>query len=523
MNEPAPNDSHSLKSGWADKLFLLVVMLLLGAFAYGGHRFQWKAPKFSKLWQKDSVREDWCESHHVPESICVECNPKDYPAPKSHGWCALHGVPECPLCHPELASVECGNLQERKQKSQQGLAFLERKANNPICKTHQRRIQFASSEEVDKAGITLEAAWVSPMTEFLSAPGEINYDQTRQAHLSTRANGTVWRVIRHIGDNVKANETLALVDSAEVGKAKSELMQMYALSLLRTQTLGRLRAAGIATPAASLDEAESALRESLIRMNAARQALVNLGLLLENFNLQSTTPEALETKLHFLGIPLEIHQQLDPAKTTRNLLPVISPMDGTIVSREVVAGEVVDTTRILFEVVNNEFKWITLDVRNEEARLLHTGQKVIYSASGATRDVECKIDWISTQADLKTRTIKARANLEDLGGRLRANTFGNAKIILREEPKALCVPRDSVQWDGCCQVVFVRDKNFLNPNAPKLFHVRKVRTGARDDSKVEILAGLLPGELVVHQGSGLLLTELLRGNLGEGCACHSKK
>ena len=523
MNEPAHNNSSSSKSSWVDKLFLVVVMMLLGAFAYGGHHFHWKVPKFSTLWQKDSAKEDWCESHHVPESICVECNPKEYPPSKSHGWCALHGIPECPVCHPDLATVEDPNLQSSREKSLQGLAFSNRKANNPICKTHQRRIQFATMEEVDKAGVTVEPAWVSPMTEYLSAPGEIIYDQTRQAHLSSRANGTVWKVIRHIGDQVKANETLALIDSAEVGKAKSELMQMYALSMLRTQTLGRLRAAGIATSAATLEEAESALRESLIRMNAARQALVNLGLPLENINLQSTTPEALESKLHFLGIPLELHQLMDPTKTTRNLLPVISPMDGTIVSREVVAGEVVDTTRILFEVVNNEYKWITLDVRNEEARFLHNDQKVIYNASGANRDVECKIDWISTQADLKTRTIKARANLEDKGGRLRANTFGAAKIILREEPKALCVPRDAVQWDGCCQVVFVRDKNFLDPKAPKLFHVRKVRTGARDESRVEILAGLLPGELVVHQGSGLLLTELLRGNLGEGCACHSKK
>lgn len=523
MNAPEHDDSTSLKSGWMDKIFLVAVMLLLGAFAYGGHRFQWKVPKFSRLLQSEPSKEDWCESHHVPESICVECNPGVYPAAKPHGWCAVHGVSECPVCHPELASVTYADLPAFREKCLQGMAFLERKANNPICKTHQRRIQFASVEEVDKAGVSIEPAWVSPMTEYLSAPGEIVYDQTRQAHLSSRASGTVWKVIRHLGDRVKANETLALIDSAEVGKAKSELMQMFALSLLRTQTLSRLRAAGIATPAATLEEAESALRESLIRMNAARQALVNLGLPLENFNLQSTTPEALENKLHFLGIPLELHQLMDPTRTTRNLLPVISPMDGTIVSREVVAGEVVDTTRILFEVVNNEYKWITLDVRNEDARFLHTGQKVLYNTSGAVREVECRIDWISTQADLKTRTIKARANLEDKGGQLRANTFGNARIILREEPKALCVPRDAVQWDGCCQVVFVRDKNFLDPKVPKLFHVRKVRTGARDDSKVEILAGLLPGELVVHQGSGLLLTELLRGNLGEGCACHSKK
>jgi hypothetical protein len=28
---------------------------------------------------------------------------------------------------------------------------------------------------------------------------------------------------------------------------------------------------------------------------------------------------------------------------------------------------------------------------------------------------------------------------------------------------------------------------------------------------------------VVKQGSGLLLSELLKGSLGEGCACHGKK
>ncbi|MGL5095738.1 MAG: hypothetical protein ACRDD1_09130, partial [Planctomycetia bacterium] len=57
----------------------------------------------------------------------------------------------------------------------------------------------------------------------------------------------------------------------------------------------------------------------------------------------------------------------------------------------------------------------------------------------------------------------------------------------------------------------------------KVFHVRKVRIGAKDDKNTEIAAGLLPRELVVTKGSGLLLTELLRGSLGEGCACHSKK
>ena len=47
--------------------------------------------------------------------------------------------------------------------------------------------------------------------------------------------------------------------------------------------------------------------------------------------------------------------------------------------------------------------------------------------------------------------------------------------------------------------------------APKVFHPRMVRVGARDGGNVEIIAGLLPNEVVAAKGSGLLLKELLLG------------
>ena len=49
-----------------------------------------------------------------------------------------------------------------------------------------------------------------------------------------------------------------------------------------------------------------------------------------------------------------------------------------------------------------------------------------------------------------------------------------------------------------------------------MFHVRKVRPGARDDTNVEIIAGVLPGEVVATKGSGVLRAELLKNNLGGG-------
>ena len=82
------------------------------------------------------------------------------------------------------------------------------------------------------------------------------------------------------------------------------------------------------------------------------------------------------------------------------------------------------------------------------------------------------------------------------------------------------VPAGSVQSTGDAHFVFVRDKNYLQPDAPKVFHARQVRIGAKDEGYVELLAGVLPGEVVATAGSSVLLSQLLKSNLGAGCGCH---
>jgi multidrug efflux pump subunit AcrA (membrane-fusion protein) len=70
------------------------------------------------------------------------------------------------------------------------------------------------------------------------------------------------------------------------------------------------------------------------------------------------------------------------------------------------------------------------------------------------------VSWISTSVDEKTRTLKVRANLTNPKGRLRASTFGQGRIILREEKRAIVVPNEAVHWEGDCHVAFVRDKHY---------------------------------------------------------------
>src|SRR5262249_4601729 len=136
-------------------------------------------------------------------------------------------------------------------------------------------------------------------------------------------------------------------------------------------------------------------------------------------------------------------------------------------------------------------------------------------------EIEGSLAWISTEADDQTRTVRVRVNLPNNDGHLRANTFGTGRIVLREEPRANVVPSEAVHWDGDCYVVFVRDKDFLKEGALKFFHVRKVRPGVKDGETAEIIAGLLPGEVIASKNSVVLMGQLLKATLGlgEGCGC----
>jgi cobalt-zinc-cadmium efflux system membrane fusion protein len=210
--------------------------------------------------------------------------------------------------------------------------------------------------------------------------------------------------------------------------------------------------------------------------------------------------------------------------TTSNLLAVRSPLDGVVVQCEAVPGEVIqsDSPKMLFTVTDLRRMWLMLDARQDEASLLSIGQKVLFKSSdskGTANDATGTISWISTEVDDKTRTVKIRVDLPNTDGRLRANTFGTGRIVLREEPKAIVVPTEAVHTDGDCAIVFVRDKNFFQENSPKFFHVREVRLGAREGSNTEIIAGLLPGEVLASRNSMVLEAQLLKNNLGEGCAC----
>lgn len=205
--------------------------------------------------------------------------------------------------------------------------------------------------------------------------------------------------------------------------------------------------------------------------------------------------------LRFIGLTKDYVKSLDPENTSSNLLPIVAPFDGVVVERSVVVGEVVDATKVLFQVADLTRVWVLADIRTDDADQIAVGQGLTFTADGHSGEtLTGKDSWTSTTVDLKTRTLRVRAVVENPKLHWRAHTFGTARIELRNEQQpVVAVPADAIQCDGDCRYVFVRVDDTT-------FEFRAVRLGVRGESGtrkqpwVEVASGVKEGEVIATTG-----------------------
>jgi len=368
---------------------------------------------------------------------------------------------------------------------------------------------------VRKAGIRAEPVQLKELDEYVSANGVVAYDETHLAQLSARVPGTAWRVEKQVGDHVRKGEILAILDSLDVGKAKAEFLEAIVGLDLKTQNLKRLEQISNSIPERQIREAQADVREARIRRFNARQTLINLGLPLPASFGSGLSDDELTQRIQYLGIPPAVVAELDPDSATANLIPLVAPFDGVVIKRDIVPGEVVQTGSTEFVVADVTRMWLKLNVRKTDAVRLEIGQEIQFASDGVPGEMECKLTWIGTEVDEKTRTVQVRGETDnplvgstpagDGGQRLlRAHTFGTARIRVREERRTVMVPSSAIQWDGARHLVFV-------PLADgRSFQPRAVTLGISRDGQTEIVHGVGPDESVVATGSYVLKSEVGR-------------
>ena len=128
----------------------------------------------------------------------------------------------------------------------------------------------------------------------------------------------------------------------------------------------------------------------------------------------------------------------------------------------------------------------------------------------AERDFVGTVTWIASEVDPKTRTVTARAEVDNDLELLRAEQFARASIRVAESEDAVVVPRRAIQRVGEESVVFVR-------TGEGLYEPRTVTLGRSDADLVQVRGAVREGDSVVTEGAFLLKTELSRESIGAGC------
>jgi len=439
----------------------------------------------------------WCKGHEVPEAFCYQCNPALIPAFQAAGdWCAGHDRPEsqCYLCNPELdpAKKEATDAEQvgMLQHHQPG-SDVPRSQIPPAvyCSTEGLVVQFDSADIPRDAGLELVPVEQRPLAQILECNARLDYDGDLHTRLSSAVPGIVSVVHHDLGDAVEPGEPLVTIQSAELGAAKAAYLQ--ALAVLRLKERNHTREADLLDQGAgterAVQEAETELAEGRIAVSRAEQELLRLGLSTERI--------------------ADVARRED----TSPAFVLSAPFAGRVVEREAAVGEVVRPEGPLLAVADVSRMWAIADVYESDILDVHVGQSVVLHVEGLRgRNVPGLVTWVSSHVDPRTRTLQARIEVENPDGLLRANMFAKASIAVRDHHPALVVPVDAVQWEGCCNVVFVKRSEVL-------YEPRKVMLGVNTGRVYEVLSGVRAGEEVVTQGSFLLKTEILKGSIGAGC------
>jgi len=115
---------------------------------------------------------------------------------------------------------------------------------------------------------------------------------------------------------------------------------------------------------------------------------------------------------------------------------------------------------------------------------------------------------LGSEIEKESRTLEARIEVDNGDGRLKPGMFADIEITTDVLQDALVISDAALQTEEDKQIVFVA----LDANR---FQKRVLELGLEHGGKVQILGGLKEGEKVVTEGSFILKSEMLKGELGE--------
>lgn len=336
----------------------------------------------------------------------------------------------------------------------------------PICNMDLTPVTEAEMETgtviVDAArrqriGVTTAPAELRALSGSIRAVGKVVYDETRLADVTVKYRGWIGRLeVDRPGQPVRRGQTLFTLYSPDLYATQQEL-----LAALESQSAAR----GSAAP-----------ERADYLVEAAKERL-------RLWDLQDWQIE-------------RIVESGEPLKH----VPIVSPVSGFVVEKNVVDGAAVEPGARLFRIAGLDRVWVEAEVYESELPLVEEGQEARVTFPYLPgRELTGRVAFVYPFLDDASRTGRVRVELDNPGLAIKPDMYANVTFE-HDGGESLAVPGDAVLYAGEREFVFVDlGEGRLRP--------RRVETGRRMGEWTEVLTGLEEGEVVVTSGNFLIAAE----------------
>lgn len=327
------------------------------------------------------------------------------------------------------------------------------------------------SEQLAKQ-IKLHTVGNIEMRGTLRVPGSIQVDEQRVARIGASVTGRIKDIEATLGQNVKNGQVLATLNSTEL--AQNQLVYIKAAQQISLQTKAVERAKLLQEAdvigAAELQRREAELSAAQAELNAARDQLLVLGM----------SSSAID--------------KLTQTGQIRSYSNVVSRISGTVISRKVNLGQVVQPAEELFTIADLSHVWVVAEVPEQQVDLIKVGEEVVVEIPALNnKQYKAKLIFEGDVVNPETRTVTVRSDLANADREIKPDMLVSMLIQSHPEPK-LAVPLQSIVRENDITYIYVQ-------LAPNKFRLREVELGPEHEGMVTILDGVSEDEIVVADGA----------------------
>jgi cobalt-zinc-cadmium efflux system membrane fusion protein len=335
-----------------------------------------------------------------------------------------------------------------------------------------------------QSSIKLMTVGEAESRDLLRIPGSIQVDEQRMARIGAPVTGRISDIDAVLGQRVQRGQILATVNSTELAQnqlAYIKALQQIALQSKAVERAKSLLEADVIAPA-ELQKRETELSAAKADLIAARNQLQVLGMSQHNIDKLSKSA------------------QMD---TFSNINARIA---GTVISRKINLGQVVQPADELFVVADLSVVWAVAEVPEHQIDLIEAGQEVdIEIPAIFEKPIKGKLIFVGDVVNPQTRTVTVRSEIRNPKQEIKPEMLVSM-LLLSKPTKRLSVPAQAVVRENDKDYVFVQI-------APNTFRLREVTLADVYQGMVAIVNGLSEGEVVIAEGAFHINNERKRKEL----------